>query len=112
MIPNQSPSQPQNLPQNLSPSQTQTQTCDLSDYESDSDEKGFDDIISWVYEGVNDAFQIHDKARFEKEVSIIYFKTTQYKSFQRNLNLWGFRNVYGRKGKYKYNSFPVTCFQQ
>ena len=77
---------------------------------NDADEKGFDDIISWVYEGVNDAFQIHDKARFEKEVSIIYFKTTQYKSFQRNLNLWGFRNVYGRKGKYNYNSFPVTCF--
>ena len=66
---------------------------------NDADEKGFDDIISWVYENGNDSFQIHDKDRFEKEVSLFYFKTAHYKSFQRNLNLWGFRNIYGRKGE-------------
>lgn len=50
--------------------------------------KGKSDIISWLPDGKS--FKVFDKQRFEKEVMPHYFKTTTYKSFQRNCNLWGF----------------------
>lgn len=54
----------------------------------DAEEKGFDDIVSWNKNG--DGFTVHNKDRFTKEIVPIYFNQTRYKSFQRQLSLYGF----------------------
>jgi hypothetical protein len=54
----------------------------------DAEEKGFDDIVSWNKDG--DGFTVHNKDRFTKEIVPIYFNQTRYKSFQRQLSLYGF----------------------
>eukprot|EP00531_Pseudo-nitzschia_arenysensis_P015621 CAMPEP_0116124344 /NCGR_PEP_ID=MMETSP0329-20121206/5231_1 /TAXON_ID=697910 /ORGANISM="Pseudo-nitzschia arenysensis, Strain B593" /LENGTH=354 /DNA_ID=CAMNT_0003618319 /DNA_START=81 /DNA_END=1145 /DNA_ORIENTATION=+ len=52
--------------------------------------EGFDDIISWI--GTN-AFKVHDPIQFEESVMQRFFNQTQYKSFQRQLNIYGFTRV-------------------
>ncbi|KAL3911201.1 MAG: hypothetical protein SGILL_007374 [Bacillariaceae sp.] len=54
----------------------------------ETEKRGFTSIISW--EGPN-AFQVHKKKLFAEMVMPSYFDSTNYKTFQRNLNLWGFR---------------------
>lgn len=44
--------------------------------------------ISWLPGGV--AFKVHDKKKFAEEIMPKYFSSNKFKSFQRNLNLWGF----------------------
>lgn len=53
-----------------------------------TESKGWTDIVSWLPEGT--AFKVHDKKRFEQYIMPKFFKTTTYKSFQRNCNIWGF----------------------
>jgi HSF-type DNA-binding len=72
------------------------------------------EIVSWLPGGA--AFKIHSKSKFSSEVMPLYFKTTTYKSFHRNLNMWGFetRRQGGHKGAC-YNSFfrrdhPDGCY--
>ena len=48
-------------------------------------------IVSWLPNGR--AFKIHDRINFVAKVMPIYFKTANYKSFHRSLNLWGFETV-------------------
>ena len=57
----------------------------------DSEEKGFSDVISWMPEGRS--FKVHSKARFTAEVMPLYYESCKFKSFQRSLNLWGFRTM-------------------
>lgn len=52
---------------------------------------GNDSIISWL-PGTN-AFKVHNKQGFATEILPAYFNATKYKSFQRNLNLWGFETI-------------------
>lgn len=47
--------------------------------------------IFWLPGG--HAFQVHDKGRFAKVIMPRYFKSADYRSFQRNLNLWGWKTV-------------------
>lgn len=54
----------------------------------DADESDFEEAISWLPGGV--AFQVHDKKKFAEEIMPKYFSSNKFKSFQRNLNLWGF----------------------
>eukprot|EP00533_Pseudo-nitzschia_delicatissima_P012458 CAMPEP_0197277696 /NCGR_PEP_ID=MMETSP1432-20130617/17452_1 /TAXON_ID=44447 /ORGANISM="Pseudo-nitzschia delicatissima, Strain UNC1205" /LENGTH=351 /DNA_ID=CAMNT_0042743943 /DNA_START=6 /DNA_END=1061 /DNA_ORIENTATION=- len=51
---------------------------------------GFDDIISWIG---NSAFKVHDPIQFEESIMQRFFNQTQYKSFQRQLNIYGFQRV-------------------
>jgi hypothetical protein len=44
------------------------------------------DVISWMPDGKS--FRVHDKERFGREVMADFFGTTNFKTFQRNLNLW------------------------
>ncbi|KAG7344596.1 HSF-type DNA-binding protein [Nitzschia inconspicua] len=44
-------------------------------------------IVSWM--GIR-AFKVHHAKQFASTILPRYFSTTTYKSFQRNLNLWGF----------------------
>jgi len=69
--------------------------------------------ISWLPCGK--AFKVHNKERFVKEIMPSFFGTQSFKTFQRNLNLWGFTRV--SKGPQKdvcshplfLKGFPAVC---
>eukprot|EP00339_Tiarina_fusa_P002836 CAMPEP_0117033182 /NCGR_PEP_ID=MMETSP0472-20121206/23734_1 /TAXON_ID=693140 ORGANISM="Tiarina fusus, Strain LIS" /NCGR_SAMPLE_ID=MMETSP0472 /ASSEMBLY_ACC=CAM_ASM_000603 /LENGTH=288 /DNA_ID=CAMNT_0004742039 /DNA_START=33 /DNA_END=896 /DNA_ORIENTATION=- len=52
---------------------------------------GFEYIVSWECEGR--AFMVHDIDGFVNRVLHQYFNQTRYKSFQRQLNIYGFKRV-------------------
>jgi len=54
----------------------------------DADSLEFDDIVSWNERG--DGFKVHDVKRFTNEIIGKYFNQSKYKSFQRQLSLYGF----------------------
>ena len=63
-----------------------------------AERQGFDHIISWQSAAeadshYKDSFKIHCIQGFEDTVLPTFFGTCQWKSFQRNLNLWGFRAI-------------------
>merc|ERR1740130_159705 len=70
-------------------------------------------IVSWLPNGKS--FKVHDKERFVKEIMPSFFGTQSFKTFQRNLNLWGFTRV--SKGPQKdvcshplfLKGFPAVC---
>mmetsp|Transcript_5250 Transcript_5250/g.15325 ORF Transcript_5250/g.15325 Transcript_5250/m.15325 type:complete len:413 (+) Transcript_5250:97-1335(+) len=59
----------------------------------DAETQGFEDVISWNKNGR--CFKIHDRERFLDDVLPQYLRLTAYKSFVRQLNLWGFSVIYG-----------------
>jgi hypothetical protein len=56
-------------------------------------------IVSWFPDGKT--FRVHDPLGFTKRIIPSWFKHTCYKSFQRQLHLYGFRRIQKgpRKGK-------------
>jgi hypothetical protein len=48
-------------------------------------------IVSWLPGGKS--FRVHDKAAFAHIILPHFFGTSKYRSFQRNVNLWGFHTV-------------------
>jgi hypothetical protein len=61
----------------------------LEDAEKD---KRFHSIISWLPDHEN-VFRVHNSAAFVNLVMPKYFNQTKYKSFQRQLNIWGFCHI-------------------
>jgi hypothetical protein len=59
---------------------------------TEAESNGNDVIVSWI-PGTNNAFKVHNKEKFTNEILPAYFSATKYKSFQRNLNLWGFESM-------------------
>jgi HSF-type DNA-binding len=57
----------------------------------DADEKFFSHIVSWNALGTG--FMVHNKELFTKQIVPHYFSQTKYKSFQRQLSLYGFQRV-------------------
>ncbi|GFH61716.1 hypothetical protein CTEN210_18192 [Chaetoceros tenuissimus] len=57
----------------------------------DTKEPQLASIISWQPSG--ESFKVRDKKRFEKEVQSLFFTQTNYTSFRRQLNLWGFKRI-------------------
>ena len=53
------------------------------------DSLGFAHIVSWLPHGKS--FQVNDPDLFMELVVPEFFKATKYRSFQRQLNLWGFK---------------------
>jgi hypothetical protein len=49
---------------------------------------GDDSIVSWLPDG--GAFKVHQPDIFTEQIMKDHFNQTKYKSFQRQLNLWGF----------------------
>jgi hypothetical protein len=43
--------------------------------------------------GLGDSFKVHDRERFVSDILPVYFKMRTFESFQRQLNLYGFRRV-------------------
>jgi len=53
--------------------------------------RGMDDIASWGPDGAS--FLVHDTQRLVSEALPAYFNQSKYKSFQRQLNFYGFNRV-------------------
>jgi len=85
----------------------------LYDLLEESDREGYGSIISWMPN--SSAFTIYDKKAFSETLMAKYFKQTQFKSFQRQLNNWGFERIScgPEKGAYSHPSFvrgkPALC---
>jgi hypothetical protein len=65
--------------------------CKLFGMLEDADEKEFLHIVSWNADG--NGFMVHDPAAFLKTIIPQYFNQTKYKSFQRQLSLYGFTRI-------------------
>jgi hypothetical protein len=55
---------------------------------ADAESYDFQSIISWQPHGR--AFRVHDPEKFEQMILPSYFKSSKYKSFSRQLNLYSF----------------------
>jgi hypothetical protein len=53
--------------------------------------KGHSSVVSWFPGGK--AFKVHKKEDFCNELMPAFFNSSKYKTFQRSLNLWGFKSV-------------------
>jgi hypothetical protein len=75
--------------------------------------EGFENIVSW--QPCGSAFKVHDILIFTEAILPRYFKTTMYKSFQRQLNIYGFRRLTSgsQKGAYTHELLirgkPEVC---
>jgi hypothetical protein len=68
-------------------------------------DNGYDSIVSWLPD--DNSFKVHNTQIFITLVMSQYFKQTKYKSFQRQLNMWGFERILSGPGKggYKHTNF-------
>jgi hypothetical protein len=71
----------------------------------DAAKKGFEDIVSW--QPGDNSFKVLKPKLFAATIMRRHFKQTQYKSFQRQLNIYGFQRVhYGpNMGGYMHSCF-------
>jgi hypothetical protein len=71
----------------------------------DAGQNDFQDIVSWNSHGV--AFKVHKPTEFSDKIMPTYFNQTKYKSFQRQLNLYGFTRIHQglNKGNYSHKCF-------
>lgn len=58
---------------------------------NDAETQGFTHIVSWL--PGHTAFRVHKQNLFVQEIMPRYFKQTKYRSFRRQLNLWGFERL-------------------
>jgi hypothetical protein len=63
-----------------------------------ADVEGFSDIVSWL-PGSTNSFKVHQTAVFVYCIMPRYFKKIQLKSFQRQINIWGFKRIKDGAGK-------------
>ena len=71
----------------------------------EEEKRGNDTVLSYVADGT--AFMIHKPREFEADVMPMYFSSTRMSSFQRQLNLYGFRRVEQGpfRGSYSHEDF-------
>jgi hypothetical protein len=70
-----------------------------------AEKQGFTSIVSWL--PGNNAFKVHNSTVFVEHAMPQYFKQTKYKSFQRQLNIWGFMRVLEGPDK---GGYTHSCF--
>jgi hypothetical protein len=80
----------------------------------DCEQEGNSHIVAWLPDGK--AFKVQKASEFVAKILPSYFKQTKYKSFQRQLNLWGFERMTQNgqeKGAYFHKNFlrdqPSLC---
>lgn len=79
----------------------------------DAEGQGFTCVVSWQPGGRS--FNVHDQLRFSNFIMQAYFSQTKYKSFQRQLNIYGWKKVQlgPNKGGYEHKHFvrgqPELC---
>jgi hypothetical protein len=71
----------------------------------DAETKGFSDVISWQPDGTS--FKVHNQERFINDILPVYFGAIKFKSWQRQLNLYGFTRVHKglTRGSYTHDHF-------
>jgi hypothetical protein len=77
--------------------------------------EGCEFIISWLPDG--QSFKVHDQEGFVDQILPRHFKLTKYKSFQRQLNIYGFERITDKtspsRGGYSHTYFvrgePNQC---
>ena len=80
---------------------------------SEAEKNGKDDVISWMPD--DESFKVHDRSKFATNVMSSYFGTSNYRSFQKNLNMWGFTSIRSgsKRGSYYHPLFvrklPSLC---
>jgi hypothetical protein len=78
----------------------------------DADVEGFSDIVSWLPDST---FKVHQTGVFVEGIMPRYFKKIKFKSFRRQINMWGFERIKGGAGMggYRHSSFirgmPSFC---
>jgi hypothetical protein len=65
--------------------------CKLHRLLQDVENEGLTDIISWHKDG--NSFRVHNPEVFVEKILPRYFKKSKYRSFQRQLNLYGFHRI-------------------
>jgi hypothetical protein len=65
--------------------------CKVYEMLEAAEQEGLEDIVSWNKEGTG--FTVHNKDLFTKTIIPMYFNQTKYKSFQRQLSLYGFQRI-------------------
>jgi hypothetical protein len=104
----------------LSPSSSQTQQGSsvlfpwkLHEMLRNCVKDGKEGVVSWLPDGK--AFKVHNVGEFVNNILPLHFKQSKYKSFQRQLNLWGFERLTTGpdKGAYWHTQFlrddPGLC---
>jgi hypothetical protein len=80
-----------------------------------ADVEGFSDIVSWL-PGSTNSFKVHQRGVFVEGIMPRYFKKIQFKSFRRQINMWGFERIKGGAGKGGYRNLnfvrgmPSLCY--
>ena len=71
----------------------------------DAEQSGHSSIVSWSADGLS--FRVHDSRLFVSHVMPQYFRQSRYKSFQRQLHLYGFTRISqgNEKGSCFHHSF-------
>ena len=81
----------------------------LHDLLDKAEQEGFNGIVSWVPPSPQGsiAFRVHDVNAFTETIMTRFFQQTKYKSFQRQLNMWGFERIaHGpSRGGYRHQYF-------
>jgi hypothetical protein len=82
--------------------------------EETDEREGCECIISWLPD--RKSFKVHDQKAFVDQILPRYFKVTKYKSFQRQLNIYGFERITDKsanRGGYSHAYFvrgkPKLC---
>lgn len=71
--------------------------CKVYEMLEAAEQQGHEDIVSWNKGGTG--FTVHNKELFTKQIIPMYFNQTKYKSFQRQLSLYGFQRITGGANK-------------
>jgi len=58
---------------------------------NEAEKKGFGNVIRWLPDGKG--FQVFSREMMQEVVIPLYFGATKWKSFQRQMNLYGFRSM-------------------
>jgi hypothetical protein len=79
----------------------------------ETDAEGYISIVSWLPD--EKSFKVHKQEAFVDHIMPRYFNQTKYRSFQRQLNVWGFESVSDGPGRCGYahpwfiRSKPSLC---
>jgi hypothetical protein len=67
--------------------------------------ESFTSTVSWLPD--QKSFKVHDADDFVGRIMPRYFKQTKFKSFQRQINMWGFERILNGPGK---GGYTHACF--
>jgi len=82
---------------NISTQKTKTFPWKLHEMLELAEKEGFEEIVSWLPDAKS--FKVYNPNIFVHKIMPKFFHQSKYKSFQRQLNLWGFERLTAGPGK-------------